>query len=115
MPEVYKELDKIQKYLEKHYRNMLDIEFTIQEGKFICFNAVSVKETDLLPLKWLLICLKKNLSQKKKQLLRVEPNQLDELLHPIIDPAAEKEFKPFAKGLPAGPGGATGQIVFTSQ
>ena len=59
--------------------------------------------------------LKEGLITKEEAVLRVEPHQLDELLHPIIDPAAEKKLKPFAKGLPAGPGGAAGQIVFNSE
>jgi pyruvate,orthophosphate dikinase len=114
MPKVYKELHKIQLSLEKHYRNMLDIEFTIQEGKLYMLQCRVGKRNGPAAVKMALDMLNEKLITRKEAILRVEPNQLDELLHPNIDAAAEKKLKPFAKGLPAGPGGAAGQIVFSS-
>jgi pyruvate,orthophosphate dikinase len=114
MPKVYKELHKIQNSLETHYRNMLDIEFTIQDGKLYMLQCRVGKRNGPAAVRMALDMLKEKLITKPEAVLRVEPNQLDELLHPIIDPAVEKKTTAFAKGLPAGPGGAFGHIVFTS-
>jgi pyruvate,orthophosphate dikinase len=115
MPNVYKELDEIQKSLEKHYHNMLDIEFTIQEGKLYMLQCRVGKRNGTAAVKMALDMLKEKLIDKHEAILRVTPDQLDELLHPIVDPVEEKKVKSIAKGLPAGPGGATGQIVFNSE
>jgi pyruvate, orthophosphate dikinase len=115
MPKVYKELHKIELSLEKHYRNMLDIEFTIQDGKLYMLQCRVGKRNGPAAVRMALDMYREKLITKEEAVLRVEPSQLDELLHPILDPAAEKKVKPIAKGLPAGPGGATGQIVFTSE
>ncbi len=115
MPVVYQELNKYQQLLEKHYHNMLDIEFTIQDQKLYMLQCRVGKRNGPAAVRMALDMLKEGLITKEEAVLRVEPHQLDELLHPIIDPAAEKKLKPFAKGLPAGPGGAAGQIVFNSE
>jgi pyruvate,orthophosphate dikinase len=115
MAKVYKELHKIQVSLEKHYRNMLDIEFTIQDGKLYMLQCRVGKRNGPAAVRMALDMYREKLITKEEAVLRVEPHQMDELLHPILDPSAEKKVKPIAKGLPAGPGGSTGQIVFTSE
>ena len=115
MPEVYKELHKIELSLEHHYKNMLDIEFTIQEGKLYMLQCRVGKRNGPAAVRMALDMLEEKLISKEDAILRVEPSQLDELLHPIIDAKEEAKVKPFAKGLPAGPGGAAGQIVFSSK
>ncbi|HPI71995.1 MAG TPA: pyruvate, phosphate dikinase [bacterium] len=114
MPSTYKELDKIRTRLEKHYRDMLDIEFTIQEGILWMLQCRVGKRTGTAALNMAMDMLKEKLISDKEAVLRLSPSQLDELLHPIVDPAAEKGAVVIAKGLPAGPGGAFGQIVFTA-
>jgi pyruvate,orthophosphate dikinase len=114
MAKTYKELDAIRKNLEKHYRDMLDIEFTIQEGRLWMLQCRVGKRTGTAALNMAMDMLKEKLIDDKEAVLRLSPNQLDELLHPIVDPSAEKKVSPIAKGLPAGPGGAVGQIVFTA-
>jgi len=115
MPNVYKELLKIQKKLEKHYKDMLDIEFTIQEGKLYMLQCRVGKRNGPAAVRIALDMLKEKLITKEEAVLKVSPAQLDELLHPIIDPQAEKNAKKIGSGLPAGPGGASGQIVFSSK
>ena len=114
MPKLYKELFAIQKRLERHYRDMLDIEFTIEKGQMFILQCRVGKRNGPAAVRMAMDMLKERLIKKEDAVMRVTPAQLDELLHPIIDPAAEKTQKVLAKGLPAGPGGATGQIVFTS-
>lgn len=114
MPETYKQLNKIQKILEKHYRDMLDIEFTIQEGKLYMLQCRVGKRNGPAAVKMAVDMYKEKLITKEEAVLRVNPSQLDELLHPIIDPKAELSTTPIAKGLPAGPGGASGQVVFSA-
>ncbi len=114
MPKTYKELDAIRKNLEKHYRDMLDIEFTIQEGRLWMLQCRVGKRTGTAALNMAMDMFKEKLIDEKEAVMRLTPAQLDELLHPIVDPAAEKKATPIAKGLPAGPGGACGQIVFTA-
>jgi pyruvate, orthophosphate dikinase len=114
MPKVYRELDKVQRRLEKHFKDMQDIEFTIQEGILYILQCRVGKRTGTAALNMAMDMLKERLITKKTAVMRVGPHQLDELLHPIIDPKAEKSVSPIAKGLPAGPGAATGQIVFTA-
>jgi pyruvate,orthophosphate dikinase len=115
MPQVYKELNKIQHTLENHYHNMLDIEFTIQDQKLYMLQCRVGKRNGPAAVKMALDMYHEKLIQKEEAVSRVEPSQLDELLHPILDPKAEIGLVPMAKGLPAGPGGATGQIVFNSE
>ena len=115
MPEVYKELHNIQQILEKHYRDMLDIEFTIQEAKLWMLQCRVGKRNGFAAVRIALDMFDEGLIDEKEAVLRVKPSQLDELLHPILDANAEKKAKVIAKGLPAGPGGAVGRIVFTSQ
>jgi pyruvate,orthophosphate dikinase len=114
MPETYKQLHKIQRLLEKHYHDMLDIEFTIQEGKLYMLQCRVGKRNGPAAVKMALSMFEEKLITKEEAVLRVQPSQLDELLHPIIDPIKEKLAKTIAKGLPAGPGGATGQVVFSA-
>ncbi|HSN50247.1 MAG TPA: pyruvate, phosphate dikinase, partial [Bacteroidales bacterium] len=115
MAPAYKELDAIQIRLEKHYRNMLDVEFTIQEGKLYMLQCRVGKRNGPAAVKMALDMFNEGLITQEEAVSRVEPSQLDELLHPILDPKAEKSTKPMAKGLPAGPGGSTGQIIFNSE
>lgn len=115
MPGIYKELYQWQKRLERHYRDMLDIEFTIERGTLYMLQCRVGKRNGPAAVKMAVDMLKEKLISKEEAVMRVTPSQLDELLHPMIDPNAERNAKPLAKGLPAGPGGATGQIVFTSK
>lgn len=115
MPAAYKELDAIQKRLEKHYRDMLDIEFTIQEGHLWMLQCRVGKRNGMAAVRMALEMASSKLITEKEAVLRVLPHQLDELLHPILDANAEKKAKVITKGLPAGPGGAIGKIVFTSK
>jgi len=118
-PEIYRELFDIRNKLEAHYRDMLDIEFTIQEGKLFMLQCRVGKRTGTAALTMAMDMLDEKLIDEKTAVLRVMPNQLDELLHPILDVKAEEEAmlrgEVIAKGLPAGPGGAVGKIVFSSE
>ncbi|MCL4192999.1 MAG: pyruvate, phosphate dikinase [Thermoguttaceae bacterium] len=113
-PEVYKQLDDIRLRLEKHYKDMQDIEFTIQDKKLYMLQCRNGKRTGTAALNMAMDMLGEKLIDAETAVMRVAPAQLDELLHPIVDPAAEKNAAPIATGLPAGPGGAVGEIVFTS-
>ena len=115
MPEIYKELDAIRTKLEKHFTDMLDIEFTIQEGKLWMLQCRVGKRTGTAALNMAIDMLDEGLIDEKTAVMRVEPKQLDELLHPIIDPRTEKDANPIVKGLPAGPGAACGALVFTAE
>jgi len=112
MPEMYKALFTIQNNLEKHYKDMQDMEFTIQEGKMWMLQTRGGKRTGAAMVQIAIDMLKEGLLDEKTALLRVEPNKLDELLHPVFDKKAIKAARVLAKGLPASPGAATGQIVF---
>jgi pyruvate,orthophosphate dikinase len=112
MPEAYAELNHIQQLLENHNLDMQDIEFTIQEGKVWLLQTRNGKRTGAAMVRIANEMLKQNMLDEKTALLRIEPQKLDELLHPIFDPKAIKAAKVIAKGLPASPGAATGQIVF---
>src|SRR6056297_3882508 len=112
MPEIYKELDEIQQKLEDHYKDMQDLEFTIQEGKLWLLQTRNGKRTAAAMVKIAMDMLKEGLIDEKLALLRCEPSKLDELLHPVFDKEAIKKAEVLAKGLPASPGAATGQIVF---
>lgn len=115
MPAVYKELDDIQKSLEAHFHDMQDIEFTIQDGKLWMLQCRVGKRTGLAALNMAMDMLHEGLIDEKTAVMRVAPSQLDELLHPILDPKSEKKAKVVARGLPAGPGGSVGKIVFTAE
>jgi pyruvate,orthophosphate dikinase len=115
MPSVYAELFEIQKKLEQHFHDMQDIEFTIQDGKLWMLQCRVGKRTGLAALNMAMDMLQEGLIDEKTAVMRVAPVQLDELLHPILDPAAEKVANVVAKGLPAGPGGSVGEIVFTAE
>ncbi len=114
MPEVYAELHAIRDSLEQHYRDMQDIEFTIQDGRLWMLQTRVGKRTGTAALNMAMDMLAERLIGTSDAVLRVRPEQLDELLHPIVDPAAESATAAIAKGLPAGPGGAFGQIVFSA-
>jgi pyruvate,orthophosphate dikinase len=114
MPRVYRQLKAIRSTLEKHYQDMQDIEFTIQEGTLWMLQCRVGKRTGTAALNMAMDMLRERLITREQAVLRVKPEQLDELLHPIVDPAAEKGADLIAKGLPAGPGGAVGAIVFTA-
>ena len=112
MPEIYKQLDAIQEKLEDHYRDMQDMEFTVQEGKLWFLQTRNGKRTGAAMVKIAIDLLHQGMIDEKTALNRIEPNKLDELLHPVFDKKAEKQAKVWVKGLPASPGAATGQIVF---
>jgi len=112
MPKIFKELMEIETKLEKHYKDMQDIEFTIQDGKLWMLQTRSGKRTGAAMVKMAVDMFEEKLLDEKTAILRVEPNKLDELLHPVFEKAAMKNAKVLAQGLPASPGAATGQIVF---
>jgi pyruvate,orthophosphate dikinase len=112
MPKIYKELDGYQKKLELHYRNMQDMEFTMQEGKLWILQTRNGKRTGAAMVKIAIDLYKERLISDKESLLLIEPNKLDELLHPVFDLKALKKAHSIAQGLPASPGAATGQLVF---
>ena len=115
MPEVYAELDAIRTKLETHFHDMQDIEFTIQEGKLWMLQCRIGKRTGLAALQMAMDMYNEGMIDEKTAVLRVAPSQLDEILHPILNPASEKVAVKLAQGLPASPGGAVGTIVFTSE
>ncbi len=112
MPEVYKELDAIQNHLEEHYRDMQDIEFTIQDGKLWMLQCRNGKRTGAAMVKIAMDMLREGMIDEKTAVLRCEPAKLDELLHPVFDKKAIASAKVITKGLPASPGAATGPVVF---
>jgi len=112
MPIAYAELMEIQQKLENHYHDMQDIEFTIQNGKLWLLQTRNGKRTGAAMVKMAVDMLAENFIDEKTALMRVEPNRLDELLHPVFHTEALQSAKVIAKGLPASPGAATGQIVF---
>ncbi|MHA7864046.1 pyruvate, phosphate dikinase [Flagellimonas marinaquae] len=112
MPDIYKELFEYQNKLETHYQDMQDMEFTIQQGKLWILQTRNGKRTGAAMVKIAMDLLKEGLIDEKTALMRIEPNKLNELLHPVFDPEALEEADVIAQGLPASPGAATGQIVF---
>jgi len=112
MPEVYKQLKEITERLEKHYRDVQDFEFTIEKGKLYMLQTRTGKRTPLAAVKIAVDMVEEGLITKEEAIMRVEPSQIDQLLHPIIDPKVKVE--PIAKGLPASPGAASGKVVFTA-
>ena len=115
MPQVYAELDAIRLKLENHFHDMQDIEFTIQEGKLWMLQCRIGKRTGIAALQMAMDMLEEGMIDERTAIMRVSPAQLDEILHPVLDPASEKKAAVVAKGLPASPGGAVGTIVFTSE
>ena len=112
MPAIYAELIKTETALENHYKDMQDIEFTIQEGKLWMLQTRSAKRTGAALVRTSVEMLKQGLIDEKTALMRVAPDRLNELLHPVFDGQAVKSARLIASGLPASPGAATGQIVF---
>ncbi|MEL4455134.1 pyruvate, phosphate dikinase [Lutimonas vermicola] len=112
MPAIYHELNGYQQKLEDHYKDMQDMEFTMQDGKLWILQTRNGKRTGAAMVKIAIDKLKEGSIDEKEAILRVEPNKLDELLHPVFDPKALKKANVIAQGLPASPGAATGQIVF---
>ncbi len=112
MPEIYKQLNAIQNKLEDHYRDMQDMEFTVQEGKLWFLQTRNGKRTGTAMVKIAMELLHEGKIDEKTALERCEPNKLDELLHPVFDKKALANVKSLTRGLPASPGAATGQIVF---
>ncbi|CAN5326085.1 pyruvate, phosphate dikinase [soil metagenome] len=114
MPEIYKQLFEIQNRLERHYKDMQDIEFTIEKGKLFMLQCRVGKRNGIAAVKVASDMYNEKLIDAKTAIMRVAPNQLVELLLPMLDPEVQKVTKPIAKGLPAGPGGAKGRVVFSS-
>ena len=114
MPAIYAELDALQTKLENHYRDMQDMEFTVQEGKLWFLQTRNGKRTGAAMVKIAIDMLRQGMITEQEAVLRVEPNKLDELLHPIFDAKALKQAKLLAKGLAASPGAACGKIVFNA-
>jgi len=113
MPQVYQQLKEITSRLEKHYRDVQDFEFTIERGKLYMLQTRTGKRTAFAAVKIAVDMVKEGLISKEEALLRVEPEALNQLLHPIFDPKAKYEV--LAKGLPASPGAAVGKVVFSSE
>lgn len=113
--EAYDEFIKFADRLEKHYKDMQDMEFTIEHGKLYMLQTRNAKRTAVAALKVAVDLVKEGMIDEKEAVLRVEPNQLDQLLHPNFNQNSLKAAKPIAKGLPASPGAATGKLVFTAQ
>jgi pyruvate,orthophosphate dikinase len=114
MPTIYAELDAVQQKLEDHYSDMQDMEFTIQDGKLWMLQTRSGKRTGAAMIKMAVDMLAQGMIDEKTAIMRQEPNKLDELLHPVFEKAALSNAVVLSKGLPASPGAATGQIVFSA-
>ena len=114
MPDVYEQFAKIAKTLENHYKDMQDMEFTIENGKLFMLQTRNGKRTAPAALKIAVDLVNEGMITKEEALLKVEPKQLDQLLHPMFDSEALKNAKPIAKGLAASPGAGTGRIYFTA-
>ncbi len=114
MPQIYDELAGIRSILESHYQDMQDIEFTIEQGELYMLQCRVGKRTGTAALQMAMDMFEEGLINETTMVGRLDPRQLDEMLHPIVDPEAEKEAAVVVQGLPAGPGGAFGQIVFSS-
>ena len=115
MPEIYKELDAIQTRLEDHYRDMQDMEFTVQEGKLWFLQTRNGKRTGAAMVKIAIDLLHEGMIDEKTAIQRCEPQKLDELLHPVFNKEEVKKAKSLTRGLPASPGAACGQIVFFAE
>jgi pyruvate,orthophosphate dikinase len=115
MPEAYQELQRIAHILESHYRDMQDVEFTIEKGKLYMLQTRNGKRTAHAAINVAVDLVDEGVISKEEAILRIEPNQLDQLLHPSFDEKSLKESKPIAKGLPASPGAASGKVYFTAE
>jgi len=115
MPEIYRQFTEIAEKLEKHYRDMQDMEFTIENGKLYMLQTRNGKRTAQAALKIAVDLVNEGMCTKEEVMLKVDAKQLDSLLHPQFDPTALKKATPVAKGLPASPGAACGQIYFTAE
>ena len=113
MPDVFAQLDVVRRQLEKHYADMQDLEFTVQQNKLYMLQTRSGKRTAEAALRMSVEMAEEGLISQDEALLRVDPNALDQLLHPTLDPTAEKDV--LTRGLPASPGAACGQIVLSHQ
>ncbi len=114
-PDLYAQLDGIRLMLEKHYGDMQDIEFTIQDGTLWVLQCRIGKRTGIAALQMAMDMLDEGMIDEKTAIMRVSPSQLDEILHPILNSTEERKVKVTATGLPASPGGAVGRVVFTSE
>ena len=114
MPEIYLQLDAIQTKLENHYKDMQDMEFTVQEGKLWFLQTRNGKRTGAAMVKIAMDMFHQGMIDEKTAILRIDPNRLDELLHPVFDKKAIKDAKLVAKGLAASPGAASGRVVFNA-
>ncbi|MDN4754671.1 pyruvate, phosphate dikinase [Porphyromonadaceae bacterium W3.11] len=115
MPEIYNELNDLQHKLENHYKDMQDMEFTVQDGKLWFLQTRNGKRTGKAMVKIAMDLLAEGKITEEQALMRVEPNKLDELLHPVFDPKAEKDAVEISRGLPASPGAAYGKICFFAE
>jgi len=115
MPKLFKQLDRIRVKLEKHYTDMQDLEFTIEEGKLYMLQTRNGKRTAQAAVRIASDMVKEKLITEKEAVLRVDPQSLDQLLHPVFIEASEKKAKKITVGLPASPGAATGQVVFSAE
>ncbi|MEM4756079.1 MAG: pyruvate, phosphate dikinase [Candidatus Woesearchaeota archaeon] len=115
MPKVYDELTAIYKKLELHYKDVQDMEFTIEEGKLYMLQTRNAKRTAQAAVKIAVDLVKEKIIDEKTAILRIKPEQFDQLLHKQLDPIAKKKHKPLAKGLPASPGAAVGKIAFDNE
>ena len=115
LPEAFAQLKEITARLEKHYRWPQDFEFTVEEGRLFILQTRNGKSTARAALRWASDLLDEGLLTEREAVMMVEPSSLDQLLHPEFEPKARRETKPLTKGLPAGPGAATGRIVFTAE
>jgi len=115
MPSVYRRLLTIVRRLEKHYGDVQDFEFTVQEGKLYMLQTRNGKRTGMAAIKIAVDLVDERLSSKEQALLKVEPEALNQLLHPVFDPAEKAKHEILARGLAASPGAATGQVVFTAE
>ena len=113
-PEVYKDFARIAEILEKHYKDMQDMEFTVERGKLFMLQTRAAKRTAVSAIKVAVDMVAEGLITKETAVERIDPAQIDQLLHPTFDAAAEKNAEVLAKGLPASPGAATGRIYFTA-
>jgi len=114
MPEIYDELNKVAKNLEKHYKDMQDIEFTVERKKLYILQTRTAKRTGMAAVNVAVDMVKEGIIKKEEAVLKITPNQIEQLLHNQIDPLAKKKEKAIAKGLAASPGAAFGAVVFTA-
>ena len=114
LPQAYRQLLRITKNLEKHYRDVQDFEFTIQDSKLFMLQTRNGKRTGPAAVKIAVDMVKERLISKEEAVMRVEPQQLDQLLHPVLEPSSRKSLVTLAKGLPASPGAAVGTVVFSA-